>query len=814
MTSIIACLTLAALAVPQGLSFEQSAQEIDAYEFVEVTLKITGPTAQNPFQDVTVTGHFQRENAPPQKAEGFCDSPDGSVYRIRFMPTKPGKYSYKVEFRQGDYRQTHSGKFTARDGKRPGLVRIDKEHPWHFIREGTGEHYFWNGTTTYWLLGWQDENVIQQAIDRLARLKANRIRVALCGRTKSGDRWYEPLVVNTDKFQYRLNPWVAERPESVKNPGFDVTRYNVPFWQKCDRMLCHAREKGMVVSIIFYLDGKDPGVDPFGKGRMGCEEEQRYYRYGVSRLAAFSNVMWDVSNEYRFLRDDSWAEKMGTLIKAHDPYEHLTSIHGHADFRFRTSPWADFAMYQKWDEAGGHDFMLKNRQAQAATGRPIPQVNEEYGYEDHYPGKWGGGRKAPARSADNRRRLAWMMYMAGGYQTTGERADRGTGKGTDSGGGWLTGRGDDQMTMLEGYGHIVTCFTSLQWWKLEPKDELVSQGAYCLAEPGQQYLVYLPNGGKVDVKLAEGKYSAQWFNPRNGQWKTLGVVSGPTWASPSSADNDDWAVVLRREAQRPTKIWNRTGPLGETPKHVTDALPLSDQQNKGGWVRCEPMSDEFGGKELDLNKWHVGMEWWKGRQPALFSEKNVTVSDGKLHLTMRKEKLPPEAEKLGYKDYTSAALHTKARSSYGYYEVKAKPMNSGGSSSFWFQVEETPGWLTEIDVFEIGGKAKGFENKYNMNLHVFRTPQEKKLWSVGGVWVAPWRFADDYHVFGLEWSKDEINYFVDGVLVRSVENTHWHQPLFLIFDSETMPKWFGMPDDKDLPSTFSVEYVRAWKKSR
>ena len=87
---------------------------------------------------------------------------------------------------------------------------------------------------------------------------------------------------------------------------------------------------------------------------------------------------------------------------------------------------------------------------------------------------------------------------------------------------------------------------------------------------------------------------------------------------------------------RPTKIWNRTGPLGETPKHVTDAYPLSDQQNKGGWVKFEPMSDEFEGKELDLNKWHVGMEWWKGRQPALFSDKNVTVSDGKLHLTMRK----------------------------------------------------------------------------------------------------------------------------------------------------------------------------------
>jgi beta-glucanase (GH16 family) len=208
----------------------------------------------------------------------------------------------------------------------------------------------------------------------------------------------------------------------------------------------------------------------------------------------------------------------------------------------------------------------------------------------------------------------------------------------------------------------------------------------------------------------------------------------------------------------------------------------------------------------------VGIEGWKGRQPALFSEKNITVSDGKLHLTMRKEKLPPEAEKLGYKDYTSAALHTKARSSYGYYEVKARPMNSGGSSSFWFCQDETPGWGTEIDVFEIGGKAKGFEHKYHITLHVTQTPQEKKHWQVHHAWIAPWRLADAYHVYGFDWGKEELKFYVDGILVRSVENTHWHQPLFLIFDSETMPEWFGMPDDKDLPSTFSVEYVRVWKK--
>ncbi len=78
--------------------------------------------------------------------------------------------------------------------------------------------------------------------------------------------------------------------------------------------------------------------------------------------------------------------------------------------------------------------------------------------------------------------------------------------------------------------------------------------------------------------------------------------------------------------------------------------------------------------------------------------------------------------------------------------------------------------------------------------------------------MAPSNLADNYHVYGLEWDKERIKWYFDGVLVRWVDNTHWHQPLTLNFDSETMPKWFGLPKDSDLPSTYSIEYVRAWKK--
>jgi hypothetical protein len=238
---------------------------------------------------------------------------------------------------------------------------------------------------------------------------------------------------------------------------------------------------------------------------MGGEDEQRYYRYAVARLAAFSNVMWDVTNEYHLFRTEEWTNKMGAFIRQCDPYDHVMSVHGHGQFPFRTSEWADFAMYQSWDEHGGYRFMLNHRLQQQKTGRPMPQVNEEYGYEDHYPAGWGGGRKAPARSAETRRRLAWGMYMAGGYQTTGERADTGTGWGPDTGGGWINGRGDDSMTMLEGYGHIVDFFTALPWWRLEPDNGFFETQRIAVVGTELSHVVYTRDSEGKAVLYVDGK---------------------------------------------------------------------------------------------------------------------------------------------------------------------------------------------------------------------------------------------------------------------------------------------------------------------
>jgi len=271
----------------------------------------------------------------------------------------------------------------------------------------------------------------------------------------------------------------------------------------------------------------------------GDEREQRYYRYTVARLAAFANVMWDVTNEWHLSRSVAWVDKMGALIKRYDPWQHLTSVHGNGTFPFRRSPWADFALYQSWDEHGAYDFLLKQRREQQATGRPMPQINEEYGYEDHYPYPWGEGRRAPARVASNRRRLAWAMTMAGGYQTTGERAN------VPGMGGWITGRGNDEMILPKLHGYLLDFFTSEAWWRTNPAPERVHDGLL-LAEPGELYLVYQDKPAPVRVELEPGRYSVRRFNPRAGTWQALGEIQGASWASEPAQGDDDWAYVLKR----------------------------------------------------------------------------------------------------------------------------------------------------------------------------------------------------------------------------------------------------------------------------
>jgi hypothetical protein len=521
-----------ALSLPKG--------DVEVYDFVEIAIHVKNPDKINPFTQATVQGQFRHEGEEPVTVDGFCDAPDGTTFKVRFMPSKPGSYQYSIRYRQPGLDQVQDGAFNAVKAKRRGPVRVDKEHPWHFVWEGTGEHYFFNGTTAFLMLGWEDEGVIRACLDRFARHKINRVRVLLNGRP-SMSLWGEPIVPGMG-FQLSVNPWPAQRPTDLSYPAFDYTRFHIPHWQKFERMLRYARAKDIVISAI--LDWNDSREHP----AASSEDERRYYRYAAARLAPFANITWDLGDDISLFRNLAWSHEMGTFLHTCDVYHHLATDHPvdnkHQD---RTAEWFGFTSFQEWSRPQ-HGWMLRQREAQKRTGRIIPQVNEEYGYEDHYP-RWAQNYPDGA-SAEGMRRTAWEIYMAGCYQTTGETARRGTGYWPDTGGGWVNGRGDDTMGLLRGNSYIVDFFSSFPWWKTEPHDELVDGGAFCLADPGQVYAVYLPMGRTVNMKLPPGNYEAHWFNPRSGKTIALPRLShqvgthGASWAAPEPPDHGDWGLLL------------------------------------------------------------------------------------------------------------------------------------------------------------------------------------------------------------------------------------------------------------------------------
>jgi hypothetical protein len=462
------CLLLAPVlaGAPGGITFEPVSGPVEVYDFAEVAVRVNGPDARNPFTDATVRGSFSRTGAATSTAvDGFCDSQDGSVYLIRFMPSSPGDYNYSITYQQGSFEKTQTGTFHATDGHRRGPIRVDAKYPWHFIWEGTGEHYFFNGTTAFWLMGWRDENTIQYSIERLHRLKINRMRVLMAG--AANIFWGEPVMTGPN-FTMMLRPWVAESPESFDRPGIDYSRFNVPYWQKWERMVKFARDRDVIISAI--VDISTHKAQP----AAGSEDERRYVRYAAARLSAFSNITWDLGDDLDSFRDEKWAHETGTLLQNWDPYHHLATSHPvHRENQDRASDWFGFTSIQDWSRSQ-HSLMLEERQIQMRTGRIIPQANEEYGYEDHYP-HWAP--PPPGDSAETLRRVAWDIAMAGAYGTAGETCRRGTNIWPDTGGGWINGRSDDTTTMLNGYAHIVEFFTSFEWWKTEPHDEFVDKGS-------------------------------------------------------------------------------------------------------------------------------------------------------------------------------------------------------------------------------------------------------------------------------------------------------------------------------------------------
>ena len=251
----------------------------------------------------------------------------------------------------------------------------------------------------------------------------------------------------------------------------------------------------------------------------------------------------------------------------------------------------------------------------------------------------------------------------------------------------------------------------------------------------------------------------------------------------------------------------------------------------GTWVLDKSFSDEFNKSKLDETKWWDFNPAWHGRKPSHFARSNVKVKKGLLRLSAKSldpKKVSIQDISRGYDKFSTAIIKSKNRSYYGYYEARAKSMKAAVCNAFWLydpldeSIKYREGeYSEEIDIFEVFGKANKKENQraYYAAVHRYQTPYveslvNKRKYKLENRYTrleVPYDFYEDFHVYGLLWTADELVWFLDGKEVFRRKNDFFKRPLHVIFDAEIMETWDGLPNVDDLPSTFEVDYVRVWR---
>ncbi|WP_405295681.1 family 16 glycosylhydrolase [Algibacter sp. Ld11] len=246
-------------------------------------------------------------------------------------------------------------------------------------------------------------------------------------------------------------------------------------------------------------------------------------------------------------------------------------------------------------------------------------------------------------------------------------------------------------------------------------------------------------------------------------------------------------------------------------QRLNSSYPLSDQKNNEHWKLLKKYSDEFDNKKLNEDKWYPNNPKWKGRPPTYFHGSNVNLENGELVIRVNKhgeENLPEDFT------HSTGFIKSKNKFLYGYFEAEAKLMDAPWVSGFWMTNVDKD-WWTEIDICENAPGVDYNRHDLNSNIHVFKSPQDqgdvKKHFSRTKKYYFPHELQKDYHVWGLEWTKEYIRFYIDGILFREAKNTHWHQPLEINFNCESN-KWFGaLPDNNKLDGAYHVKYFRVWK---
>ena len=261
-------------------------------------------------------------------------------------------------------------------------------------------------------------------------------------------------------------------------------------------------------------------------------------------------------------------------------------------------------------------------------------------------------------------------------------------------------------------------------------------------------------------------------------------------------------------------------------------LLLSPMSGRAGWQLA--WSDEFtqaDGSSPDPAKWgyDIGGGGYGNNELESYTSRtnNARIEGGQLVIEARQENYTGPDNI--FRNYTSARMLTKGKWSWTYGRIEARikiPKGQGIWPAFWMlgtNISAGVNWPNcgEIDIMENIGKTAE-QGKVYGTIH---GPQSGGDYNggagVGGNYTLPGGalFADDYHVFAVEWTTNQFKWYVDSTLYFTATpaslpgGATWvfTNAQFLLLNVAVGGNWPGNPDGTTVfPQKMLVDYVRVY----
>ncbi len=281
----------------------------------------------------------------------------------------------------------------------------------------------------------------------------------------------------------------------------------------------------------------------------------------------------------------------------------------------------------------------------------------------------------------------------------------------------------------------------------------------------------------------------------------------------------------------------------------------------GGAAWKTVFDDEFDGSGVDPSRWNVqdNSNYGTGNnEDQCYKAANTTVAGGTLRLTGKRETVTgcgsnPDGGNSNF--YTSGMVTTRQQGGgmkfkyrHGYTEVRMRvPRGNLYWPAFWLVGAgdgSSPGWpdYGEFDVTEIYGSRPDIsESNFHRaggNIgarnHNVTTKGSSSSLSINAPSPLVAGGTNDWHTYGFNWTDDTLQWFIDGVLVRTYTAGsaadraalgYEHSIILNLAMGGNGPRssdhgYTGIESgggysdgnlNADLPGTMEIDYVRVWQ---